>query len=254
MASLLIIKPQPIVQLVETSFNYSTANVLTPDPKEVMGFAAGVGVYAFNVDFGVPVTIDSVFLGFLGPNNGYIYNVYTATGMGSGISAALPAVGDGGGIGSRTRPYKHHFVRLNAPATSRYWQVSFYTETGNTLGIFAMGQAIQPLWGREWGSGRVVDDRSSVSPLMGGGYGIERGARVPQWQFRCGDLTDAEVQDLWVVADDVGISSPVLVIEDPDFTAGFMERVHWGLFDRPEAYERESPGRNQWSFRVREWN
>jgi hypothetical protein len=58
---------------------------------------------------------------------------------------------------------------------------------------------------------------------------------------------------LWRIAEEVGIGSPAVVVEDPDATAGLNERLNYGLFNRPEAYERQSPGQNAWSFTLNRW-
>lgn len=255
MSSLLIVKALPVAAVQQQySTAQSLANLLTPDPKEVWAGTGGVGTYVFDVDMGAAVSIDFFFFGFLSSAQAYFHSVQTATGMGSGLGAILGTRFAGGALPVKGRRI-HNPIWLSAPATSRYWRFmgTFPDAAAIHFGILGLGKAIQPAFGREWGSGRQPLDMSSVSGLRGGGFSIERGARKAAFQFTCGDLTDAETEELWEMAEDVGESAPVIVCEDPDKTAGLNERLHYGLFDRPEAYERQLPGLTRWSFRLRGW-
>lgn len=218
-------------------------NLLTPDPKEVAGHSASV---TYDIDFGSANAFNAFLVGFIG---GTVTSVtlQTATGLGTGL--ANTTVLSMGPVGARRR----HAVAFVGPFTSRYWR---YTVAGGpfTIGIMAFGAFLQPAWGHEWGSGRIAVDRSDKTPLKGGGWGIERGARVPGWQFTAGDLNDAEVASLWDIVQEVGESAPVIVCEDPGAAQPALnEGLHYGLFDRPEAYERQAPNLNRWSFRVLGW-
>jgi hypothetical protein len=52
----------------------------------------------------------------------------------------------------------------------------------------------------------------------------------------------------------VGKHGSILVVEDPDQAAtGLNERVHWGLFDKLESYERIAPGATKWTLRIEDW-
>lgn len=245
MSSLLLYRALP--------FACTTApNLATADPKEVVAFSVASEFY---LDFGGSVTLDSFFAGYFSPiaNGGYIASVQTATGQGTGLSAGLALVGGTPAALAVQGRRRSHFVRLATPATSRWWRVVLTPAGATSVGVIAAGLAVQPAFGHEWGAGRQPVDLSTVSQLRGGGFGIERGARMSAWRFSCGDLTDAETQTLWAMAEEVGESAPVVVCEDPDYTAGLNERLHYGLFDSPEAYERQVPGATRWSFRVRQW-
>lgn len=252
MSSLLFLKPEPISSLVGGTYA-GLNNLLTPDPKEVASNNNGGGGFSIDIDLGVAVNVDTIYLGFTSATVTLVNAVQTGTGMGTGLVSRAMLVG-GTAMPAAVGKRLHVLTRLTATYSSRYWRISISQSGNSTIGVLALGAAIQPAFGHEWGSGRVPDDRSAVTALRGGGYGIERGARVPVWKFTVGDLTDAETTSLWLMADDVGNSSPIMVCEDPDYTAGLQERIHWGLLDRPEAYERDSPGRNRWSFTLREWN
>lgn len=238
-------------------------NLLTPDPKEIELLPTG-GVTTWYLDFGVAVTLDSLALIGLTPVNplgttprvsfvGTITDIagsgLTLMNIGGNDADFIP--GSSGGWPARRRK----IFKTWAPATSRYWAIAIGNNSGvaGGIGVMAMGLAIQPAWGHEWGSGRLPEDRSQVTPLRGGGFGIERGARMASWRFTCGDLTDDETQGLYLMAEEIGISAPVVAVEDPDYTSGLNDRIHYGLFDRLESYERQIPGATRWAFQVREW-
>jgi hypothetical protein len=221
------------------------ANVLTPDPKEVWA-APGSGNQSVNIDMGAAVTMDTFFVGFIG---GTVTSVglFTATGLGTGTSFVQDLVLGPAGIQRR-----HAFLK-RAAVTSRYWTFSLFGAP-SSVGIVAMGSAIQPTWGHEWGSGRQPIDTAQISQLRGGGFAVEPGAVKGSWQFTLGDLTDVDLKALWAMTLDIGIHSPVLAMEDPALTGQDMnDALHYGLLDRPEVYERQYPGSSRWSFRVEEW-
>lgn len=259
MSSLLMFRALPYEAVVDTNANFiGETNLLTPDPKEVGVHPVGAGGVWLRFDLGSVQTFDTAFWGFHTYSAGSVADLRAGNINGAGNpvivgtgAAALFAPSD------RAVPRRQHGFARFALQTARY--VETYLVRGNpavdaTLGIFAVGKALQPFYGREWGSGRTLRDMSDVTELRGGGFGIDRGARVPGFQFTVGDLSDPELVQVWDIAEEVGGSGPILVCEDPDVTDGLNERLHWGLFDRPEAYERDSPGRNRWSFRVKGWN
>jgi hypothetical protein len=257
MSSLLMFKPIFPVAIKKLSGGAEQPNLMTPDPKEVSSINSNAA-WSFYLDYGAPVTLDTWLAGYFTPieTGGHINNVQTTTAYDDTGLAGVPSVPDSGDVLTVTGRRRVSFWRALAPTTSRYWRIRISQTTASAVtnfGLLLGGLAIQPAWGHEWGAGRQPLDMSNVAPLRGGGFGIERGARKSAWQFTCGDLTDAEVQALHAMAEDIGISSPVVVCEDPDMTDGLNERLHYGLFDRPEAYVRESPGQTRWSFRVQEW-
>jgi hypothetical protein len=68
-------------------------------------------------------------------------------------------------------------------------------------------------------------------------------------------LSDALRRQLWALALDRGERKPVLVVEEPDSedSAGANERIHYGTFDRFEAYERRDPNDTAWALSMTEW-
>ena len=232
------------------------ANLLSPDPKEVFAHT-GPGTVEISINLGDIIPFDTVFLGHIRGVDPALatWEIYGGTAVWpvTLIKAAGPLVAEAATSAPRRRHafYRHSSLVSNSKYVRLVINPGVSTEW--TLGVVGIGTSVQPLWGREWGSGRQPEDRSAVTPLKGGGFGIERAARMANWRWTCGDLTDGEIRELWRMAEEVGVSAPVVVVEDPDYTAGLNERIHYGLFDRPEAYSREIPGVSRWSFQVREW-
>jgi hypothetical protein len=271
MSSLILMKPLTFdASSVATSAGATGQdNLLSPNPKEVWSDGGGAGAKNIDIDLGLgsmggALSVDSIFFGFIGGASYTTPPTVTVTNSNtsgawtqfSAFPAGTPVLAPSDRLQAQNRPYfQHGFLRLGAPIARRFWRIAWDSgiTTETTIGIVGIGLSIQPLWGREWGSGRQVVDMSSVTQLKGGGFGIDRGARKPAFQFRCGDLQDSEVVQLWDMALDLGESAPVVVIEDPDNTAGLNERIHYGKFSRPEAYERTSPGNTAWAFRVEGW-
>lgn len=229
-------------------------NLISPDPKEVYAASKTSG-NILELDLGNnPAPYDTFFAGFLGGMVAPTWRIHT--GAASPASSLVLNTSDMFAPSAVANPRRRHaFYRHSAPLTDRFVQFTWFSNSASehTVGILGVGASVQPIWGREWGSGRQPIDMSAVAALRGGGFGIERGARMAQWRWTCGDLTDAELNALWNMAEEVGISAPVVVAEDPDYTTGLNERIHYGLFERPEAYAREIPGASRWSFQVREW-
>jgi hypothetical protein len=220
-------------------------NMMTPDPKEIAtGTGGGTSI---DIDLGVSLTCDTFFAGFISSNVTQVA-LSSATGLGTG----LVSLGNLN-LGPTTAARRHAFLD-RAAVSSRYWRFGF-TYTGTLLvGIIGVGASIQPTWGHEWGSGRQMIDNSLVTDLRGGGFAIERGAVKGSWNYTLGDLTDTDLAALWALTNDIGISQPVLVMEDPALTGQAMnDALHYGLLDKPDVYERLLPGTSRWSFRVQEW-
>jgi hypothetical protein len=120
-------------------------------------------------------------------------------------------------------------------------------------GALIVSRAFQPTWNKEWGSGRRPIDTGSREPLIGGGFGIGRGVRKRAYSWTLGDLPDAEVDAIEDIALACGETSPLVVVEDPEVDAGLVRRIHYGLFDRFEAFERKAVGVTRWSLSIIGW-
>lgn len=66
-------------------------------------------------------------------------------------------------------------------------------------------------------------------------------------------VSAADRRALWALVKDRGERRPVLVAEELQEGAGTNEELHYGLFDRFEAYERQAPGSTRWSLSMTEW-
>lgn len=256
-----LIAMRPLVPLAVTSAGgFDAADVvqiLTPNPKQV-GIAEALpnnGSILLRVDMGAVVNADTFYLGFANSATPQEVTVWTA----SAAWANLVQVDATRAIieSALTPPIRHGFVYAPAPVASRYWNISLINRSGGALdlafGVLAMGKSFKCALGHEQGAGRSIEDTSTVERLFSGGFGINEGAIVGGYQWTFGDLTDAEREELYALARGVGQSRSILVVEDPDYTAGLAERIHWGLFDRLSPFERLSPGLTRWELRIRDW-
>jgi hypothetical protein len=254
---LIIVRPIPATLTNGGNFDATDlVNIATPNPKEV-AFVAGIAVsggFVLRADFGVAVTLDTVFFGFTnlsGPSyvNAYTCNAAYVDQVQLGISEIVNS--------TLTPPINHGLVHAPTPRTSRYWNFYLVNNSGGAsdiqVGVFAAGLSFKCALGHEYGAGRQVEDTGTAERLIGGGFGIDEGVTVGGYGWTFGDLTDAELSSLYALVRGIGQTKSVLVVEDPDQTAGLAERIHWGLFDRLNAYERLIPGLSRWEFKIRDW-
>jgi hypothetical protein len=223
------------------------SRVLTPDPKEAAFWTGGAG--SITLDLGAVTSIDTVFAGYTGP---VAMDVATSTDGNS--FAALP--------GATLRaddippdlfaPIYHAVAIASAPVSARYVRIGGNFPANTPLGVVAVGRAFVSTWGHEWGAGRPIEDTGTAERLIGGGFGIEEGVRVGGYQWTFGDLTDDEVRALYAIGRDRGSTRSVLVVEDPDRTAGIHERIHWGLA-RFDTYERLAANATRYGLAIRDW-
>jgi hypothetical protein len=246
MSSLIVARPFRPVAWSGSPATYDRA--LSGDPKEAAVLNAQAGVW--NFDYGVAVTLDTVFVGYHTGAAAQTVTVTTSATLGGAtVGTPQPAISL---VPFPTDGPAHGFARFN-PVMSRYWTVTVSAGTYN-VGVVALAASVQPTYGREYGSGRGFTDTSNISRLFGGGFAIDEGVVIPWFQWTMGELTDAEVEALYAHARRVGESRAILVVEDPDRTAGLNERIHWGLLAKIDAYERFAPGATRWAMRVDDWS
>lgn len=256
--SLIIMRPLALSNVVNFA-NLGDDDLLalqTPNPKEIaLADIANDSAAGLGADLGAVASLDTFLLGFTNAPAGTTQiEVYTAT-------AAFEPIGLQGTAvvieSTLVSPVRHAFVQLAAPVASRYWVILLRNATGGTIsmsiGVLAVGRAFQCALGHEWGAGRQIEDTGTAERLIGGGFGIDEGVTVGGYGWTFGDLTNAELSDLYALVRAIGQTKTVLVVEDPDQTAGLAERIHWGLFDRLNAYERLIPGASRWEFKIRDW-
>jgi len=253
MGKLLIVEPAPIAAMVITPTGTGGSNPLTPDPKEIYDRGTA-GTVQIDIDMGAAVALDSFFLGFTNASDTATMIVQTGTGLGSGLSTieGQTPIRAADAIGERSHGFRH----LDSPVTSRYWRIAFYSEgmtANNQFGILLVGKAFSPEWDREWGSGRRPIDTGKATQLIGGGFGIEKGARKAAFSWTFGDLTDAETQELWAMTMRLGATDPLLVVENASDTVGVNEQLHYGLFSRLDQFERRRPEETKWQLEIEQW-
>lgn len=254
MKNLLILQPTPIVA-ISTSRGSGAANLLTPDPREVWVDSA-TGTATIDLDFGTPRVIDTVFLGHILPPQATA--TWTITGGLSGPTSTTLAASSSlrvPDVNGRAPALSHAFWK-GIPANVRYLRLSVTQPAGSpplSAGIVMAGRALVPTWNHEWGSGRRPIDTGSTTALPDGGFAVVEGVRKASWFWTLGDLTNDELDALWETALDRGESRPILVVEDPDRTAGLRRRLHYGLFRQFREYERSTPGRTRWELRIEDW-
>ena len=224
-------------------------NLLTRDPKEIW-VAPSAEAQGIDIDMGAAVTVDSFFLGFTNAGIGATWNIYTATGLTTGLVVVhTGAMRPADSIG----PRHHCFVRLAAPVTSRYFKIVAAQAGAAPLqsGALVLGLAFEQ-W-REFGGGRVPVDTGERQDLTSGGFGIGDGVVKAQFNWSFIDLSDAEVARLWAISRARGLRKPIVVVEDADLPAAQNEAIHYGVFDRFQPYERSAPETTRWAFSVLGW-
>lgn len=248
MSVLALIRPYPIAAVGGNMTGAS--RLITPDPKEA-AISVG-GTQTIDIDLGASRSIDTLFLGYLGPGTTVgdtftvqygvaAYDESTATGIMVAASDLLT-------------PVKHAVRIYDAPFSARYIRLSKGMGAGSPIGVFAASLAIRPQYGHEFGAGRTVTDTGTAERLQGGGFGINPGAIVGGWRFTLGDLQPAELTAMWALMRDRGQTKSLLIIEDPDQAGSLSDRCHWGLMTKLEAYERIDPMNTRWNLEIGDWS
>lgn len=237
---------EPIAGVGVTGNLQELANVLTPAPKE--SAAALSDGSSVTIDLGAPALLDTIFVGYTNGAVGYQLGSRYGLGAADTPGPALPIAGS-----TRRAPlYRHAYNRAATPFSARYIQIT-NIPAGMTIGTIVVGLAFEPTFNNEMGSGRPITDTSVADRMFGGGFGIDRGAIASGYSWTFGDLQLADRDALFDIAMNVGTSRSLLVVEDPELTAGLNERLHWGLFQKLEPYERADPANWRWSLQIGDW-
>jgi len=249
MSGVLIVAPLPIAA-VPTVAGVGAANLRTADPREVWTAPSAAAV-TMDVDMGAVVSVDSFFIGYTNAAAAATWSIATGTGLGAGLVTvqAATSLRAADSLG----PRHHGFVRLAAPVASRYFRLVL-TQSGATplyAGALVIGRAFEKH--REYGAGRTMIDTGERQDLVSGGFGMGDGTVKAQFAFSFIDLTDAEVHTLEGIQRDRGLRKPVVVVENADLTIGRNEAIHYGVFERFAANERQDPTSTKWAGTVVEW-
>ncbi|WP_327752914.1 hypothetical protein VVT58_15580 [Sphingobium sp. SJ10-10] len=249
MSGVLIVKPLPIAAAPVVAGS-GADNLRSFDPNEAW-IAPSTAPVTVDIDMGAAVTVDSFYLGYTNAAVAATWTIASGTGLGTGL-AVIKAVGPMRAADSEG-PRHHAFARLAEPVTARYFRLTL-TQAGATAlyaGALVIGSAFEKH--RELGGGRTPVDTGTRQDLPGGGFGTGDG--VVKAAFSCSfvDLTDAELARLWSIAKDRGLRKPVLLVEDADTPVGLNDAIHYGTFDRFQAYEETDPDAARWACAHVEW-
>lgn len=221
------------------------ANLLTPDPKEV-AYAGATGFQEFTIDLGSEKPVGAVYFG--GVSKDIELSYYVQNTVGTSL-----ATGTINAANKRTAAAPFQYFASFAPVNARRLIVYSNPTAGDEIGVAAMLETFQPTWNQEWGAGRFLIDTGTATRNRAGGFGIEQGAIVPGYEFTLGDLTDTELEVLYDMLRKVGETSPIIIAEEPTNNTDLDARVHYGLFQRLEKYERQQLGVTRWSLKMEEW-
>ena len=195
-------------------------------------------------------TLDSVFLGFTNAGVGATWTISTMTGTGTGyVEMHAGAFRAADSLG----PRHHGYVRLADPVTTRWLSIVIDQDGAEALyaGVLMLGRAFEKH--REYGQGRNLIDTGARSDLPSGGFGTGEGVVKASFAFSFIDLTDMELFQLDAIKRDRGLRKPVLVVEDAELVIGQNEAIHYGVFERFQAWERADPANTRWAGSVVEW-
>jgi hypothetical protein len=264
MASLIILAPIA-ASSVAISRGAGGDRLLTSDPKEAWFDSAVGSAVTLTLDLGSVQSVDSLFLGSSNAadaatwaiSSGVAAPTETSWIAATRMSAPYRRIG---------KPRMSFFRRgsivagafVTAPISARYIRATLIQPAGSpplTIGNMAAGLAFQPLYGNEYGSGRATIDTGNREGLVGGGFGALIGVRKKAWSGQLGDLLDAEVDRLDDIFEDKGSTIPIVFIEGTEEIASVpqQEQIHWGLFQKLEAYERQAPAVTRWAISIEEW-
>jgi hypothetical protein len=258
-----ITRPWPIAAVATSNGIVTVANAISPNPREIAVVPSPAANRTIDLDLGQARDINALLIGYHTATaaNGYVSNVsignnanYALNASPTGVTPGLNVVGNLIAPSTSTDPLATHALFTFNTINGQYVRITLASGAASfDVGIVAVGKSFVTAWGHEYGAGRPIEDTSGVERLKGGAFGIDEGVIIGGYQWTFGDLTDAELAELYILVRRLGISRSVFVVEDPDYTAGLNERIHWGLFDKLEAYERLVPGASRWNFKIRDW-
>lgn len=246
MAGLLILVPMA-AQI--TAPGTGVANLRTPSPREIW-IAPGVGAQAIDIDLGAAASVDSFYLGATSARADAVWTIQSIAAVGGGVTAThvnAQPMRLAGNIRSRFPA----FARLPAPVVGRYFRITVnQPTTPMEIGVLAVGLAFE--WPYAYGGGRTPIDTSRVVALQDGGFGVDGGVVKAMFQWRFVDLDDIALDKLWAIAEDRGESRTLIAVEGPA-SPPKATAVHYGLFRKFEAFEREVAAQTKWALSIEEW-
>ena len=235
-----------------TASNGNGAQFLrTPEPKEVWQ-AAATGTASIFVDLGQAVQLDTIFLGFTNSAAAATWAIRRTTSM-AGANAVQILADETLSLPESDDVRVHGLAWLAAPVTTRYLRIDVTQPAGAAAlqaGVLIVGERFEHPY--EWKSGRRPIDLSERIDLAGGGFGFGSGAIKSSFRCTVADLDEEEVRTLWRLVKKVGTQEAIVLVEGGD---GEIEhdQLHYGVFERFEAYERENPADTRWALSMQDW-
>ncbi|MEO7469622.1 MAG: hypothetical protein ABIV36_21635 [Sphingobium limneticum] len=255
MSNILLTAPMQIAA-VAASRGSGIANLLTADPREVWLDSAVGSPASIDIDLGSGRVIDTVFLGCL-------FNVdraatWTITGGLAGYAEQVIQPVQAMRVPDRTSALRtmSHALWFGGEQLVRYLRVTIVQPAGASplsIGALVVGDGFQPRLNKEWGAGRGVKDTGVVTRLASGGVAVVDGVRYGTYGWTLGDLSVDEADALYEMQLAVGESRPMLVVEDPDRTAGLRNRIHYGALTGLRAFERRNVRQTSWQLSFEDW-
>lgn len=246
---MIILRPLPILS-VTTSAGTGSANLLSPQPKEIWRGDVPGG-HDILVDLGGDQAVDCFFLGFTNAEAGTTWQINRLASPGGASTNLSPylAVRAADSLG----PRHHAFIQLAAPVNGRFFQIRTYHPGPSPMqvGALAIGKAFVAPY--EYDSGRQAIDTGTREDLADGGFGMGAGVVKSGLRWTFPDLSPADRRALWAIVKDRGIRKPVVVVEQTGEDAGLAEEVHYGCFDRFEPYARRAPSSTRWALSMTSW-
>ena len=215
-----------------------------------------------DLDFGADVPMDTLALMFANVSAAASWTVHATAGAAALTEVAGNLLASGAfGQPSQVPGRGRHGLWAGAAVINRRRVRVRLTEPALTspavisVGQLLVGERWQPgdIFGNfELGTERSIDDRSIKRTLPGGETYVERGARVPGWSALWSRLSHAEMRRVWGLLADLGLSQPLLMVEDPDNVPGQNEAMHYGMIERLEPVSRTQDDKNRIDLTIRE--
>ena len=246
---LTILRGKPIAALT-VSQGTGAQYLTTFDPKEVWR-AANTGQVDINLDLGAPVAIDTIFAGHANAGDTATWQIDRTTSI-AGANPVPVVAATAFRIPDASGARQHGLVRLADPVTTRYLRLRLVQPAGAPLeiGTLLVGSRIEHPY--EFKGGRRPIDLGDRIDLASGGFGFGEGAIKSSFRFTFADLDDSELNTLWRTVMALGSRRPALFVEGGD-DAVLFDQVHYGVFEKFEAFERNDPADTRWALSMQDW-
>ena len=251
MSNMILVEPIPIAaSQITVNRGAGKDYLVDPERKHVFVDSAPGSTLTVDVDLGTATGWDPI--AFIGINLATTWSVTGGASVTATTYMASRAMLADEALGPPYNAALYHHV---AGASPRYLRASIARPGGSgtlTLGNLVVGKAWKPTFNMELDSGRGIAGTGSGAWRSDGGKHSRPGARGAVRSWVLGDLSDAELRQLYGIMWRTGEDFSLLVCEDPDFTAGQAERIGWGYFTGLEPYARRAPGKHRWGMTFRD--